>query len=194
MNSWCLFVLGLRILHFNDERWNSVWIVKRSHLSAVCLSAFTPWWKKEKKSVHSLFLLVSTCTFNGIMDQAINNQWTVWPNRGSFPHFDLSPFVLSTLEMLPESCVKVLHLFRATGVFLAEHSNRPVSLIKIGLASVKQTQQHRNNTHFTSLIMRPSPSEPGFTSMSSLLCLAHSPHSSHFQPRTQIFSHLLAPL
>lgn len=158
----------------------------------MCLSAFTPRGKKRKKSVHSLFLLVSTCTFNGIMDQAINNQWAVWPNRGCFPHFDLSPFVLSTLEVLPEP--EVLRLFRAAGVLLTEHSNRPVSLIKIGLASVKPTQRYRYNTHCTSLIMRPSPSESGFTSMSSSLCLAHSPHSTHFQPRTQIFSHLLATL
>lgn len=48
-------------------------------------------------------------------------------------------------------------LLQAAGVLLREHSNRPVSAVKIGLACVKPAQCHRYNTHFASLIMRQSP-------------------------------------
>lgn len=92
------------------------------------------------------------------MDQIINNQLNVSPSRGG------SPPSLSTPEVRCDPSVDAPCLFQAAGGLLKEHSNRPVFPVKIGLASLRPTRRHAYNTHFTSLIMRPSPSEPGFTS------------------------------
>lgn len=126
----------------------------------MCLPAFTPQPKTTWISPPSFSAGVNT-SFNGVMDQIINNQLDLSPRRCCSPRSDRSVFPSVHLggvaRMFP-------WLSPAAAGLLKRHSNRPVCSAKIGLASVKQTQRHRCNTHFTSLIMRPSPSEPSFTS------------------------------
>lgn len=117
----------------------------------------------------------------------------------ALPSFQLLFFLLSTPEVWYDPGVDASCLFRAAGDLLKEHSNRPVFPVKIGLASVKPTWRHRYNTH-TSLIMRPSPSEPSFTSdvFPSSPCslssyLPFSPSCSDLKPFTSQLHQYFSP-
>lgn len=64
--------------------------------------------------------------------------------------------------MTPEWMLAIF--FNLQETFSKSVATRTVFPVKIGLASVKPSQRLGCNTHFTSLIMRPSSSEPSFTS------------------------------
>lgn len=130
------------------------------------------WWQLLSHCIHTsayqdmnkyrVCLLVPTRSFEWLMAQIINNQFKVSPRRGVSLIWLLSLFS-TTPEVWYEPWLDTPHLFWAAGGLLREHSNRPVLSVKIGPLSLKLTLRHTYYTHFTSLIMRLSPSEPSFT-------------------------------
>lgn len=132
-----------------------------------------------------VFLLLSPHSFKCIMDQIINNQLKVSPRRGG-SHFP-THFFLATLEVWYNHWVDVPWVAR--GLF-KEHSNRPIFPVKIGVASWSQLDA--TCTTHTSLhwLCTRAPQSPALQVMSSPLCLALAPYSSHFHSLAQIWSHL----
>lgn len=108
------------------------------------------------------------------------------------PLIPLRSLYPTTPEVRCDPWVDAPCLIRAAGGLLKEHSNRPVFPVKIGPVSLKPTRRHTHNTH-TSLhwLCAQAPQSPALQVMSSPLCLALAPHSSHFHPLAQIWSHLL---